>query len=103
MLSGDDEDGKFEPNRKLKPQPGTSRQNVSPDLALMMNWMKKEFDGVKADLTEKVNNRVESLEEKLRNIMLSVVKEEADKAQQEFKDRIDGLASKLESKIKQSV
>ena len=35
--------------------------------------------------------------------MFTVVKEEVGKARQEFNDRIDGLASKLECKIKQSI
>lgn len=65
--------------------------------------MKQEFDGVKSDLTKTIDNRVNSLEERLRNTMLTVVKEEVDKARTEFNNRIDGLASKLENKIRQSV
>ena len=58
----------------------------------MMKWMKQEFDGVKTYLTKTIDDRVDSLEEKLRNVMLTVVKEEVDKARKEFNDRIDGMA-----------
>ena len=69
----------------------------------MMKWMKQEFDGAKSDLTKTIDNRVDSLEKKLRNVMLTVVKEEVDKARKEFNDRIDGMASKVVTKIRQSL
>ena len=92
-----------ESNKKLKQQPSVSEKDVSSDFAVMMKWMKQEFDGVKSDLTKTIDNRVDSLEEKLRNVMLTVVKEEVDKARKEFNDRIDGMASKVETKLRQSL
>ena len=108
VWSGDDSgEGETDRNKKLKQHPEKSGDNistgVSPDFAFMMKWMKQEFDGVKSDLTKTIDNRVDSLEEKLRTVMLAVVKEEVDKARQEFNTRIDGLASKVEHKIRQSV
>ena len=105
MLSNDDGESESDRNKKLKqhsmkPQEEMSA-GVSSDFAIMMKWMKQEFDGVKSDLTKTIDNRVDSLEEKFRTVML--VKEEVDKARQEFNTRIDGLASKVENKIRQSV
>ena len=96
-LSGDDEAVEAESNKKLKQQPSVSEKDVASDFAVMMKWMKQEFDGVKSDLTKTIDNRVDSLEEKRRNVMLTVVKEEVDKARKELNDRIDGMASKVET------
>ena len=104
MLSNDDAESESDRNKKLKQQEQKEMSaDVSSDFAIMMKWMKQEFDGVKSDLTKTIDNRVDSLEEKLRTVMLAVVKEEVDKARQEFNTRIDGLASKVEHKIRQSV
>ena len=93
LLSGDECDCEKGRNKKLKQQPVKVQEEVpadiSPDFVIMMKWMKQEFDGVKSDLTKTIDNRVDGLEEKLRSVMLTVVKEEVDKARQEFNDIID--------------
>ena len=75
LHSGDSEESESESNKKLKQQPvkptqgAAAQHDVSPDFTFMMNWMKQEFDGVKSNLTKTTDNRVDSLEEKFRNVI----------------------------------
>lgn len=86
-LSSDDESESGVPAKKEK-----------PDLELA-ELMKIGFADLKEDMTNTLDKKFESFENKLKNAILATVQEEINNVRKEFNDRIDGLSRKLEEKI----
>ena len=83
--------------------PDGRTQELSSDLKYVMKWMKGEFDSMKSDLVGTIDRKVDRLETRLRDSMLVIVKEEVSSVRQEFNDRFDSMATKIEEKLTKSM
>ena len=86
-LSSDDESESGVPAKKEK---------SDLDLAELM---KTSFTDLKEDMTNTLDKKFESFENKLKNTILATVQEKINNVRKEFNDRIDGLSRKLEETI----
>ena len=91
-------DDDCESSKKLKGSSANDESNVE-----IVNLMKFELSSfkssLKADMAETIETKLNVFESRIKDAILSVVKEEIKAVRDEFNTRIEGLSNKLEQKL----